>query len=332
MEKKADRLIWMHSYIVLIIVVFVGCKKVETGPVGNWKRLNDFPGVARASATSFASGDQAFICLGRSDSGFDLSKSDFLKDLWAYDSKTDEWTRKADFPGAARIKAIGAAIGGKAYVGLGAIGAYQGNQFNDFWEYDIGQDTWRPLASFPGEAKNDLFCTVIDSCLYTTEGFTYNTFASDTYKYDPRTNEWTRLADCPVKRTNVAGFEIGKNLYVGSGYKIGNYKDFYCYHTETNQWNRIADIPEGRILSKGMALNGYGYIMLGRYWNGSLNGGRLLSDVLRYDPSVNQWSRCGDFSGGARQNMVIFALNGKGYVVGGEDERERKSDVWEFQP
>jgi N-acetylneuraminic acid mutarotase len=304
-----------------------GCKQVEIDPMANWKRLDDFPGIARASATSFVSGDMAFICLGRSGNG-----SGFLTDLWAYDPQKNEWTRRTDFPGAGRVKAIGAAIGRKAYVGLGAVATYRGNQFNDFWEYDTEHDSWSPLASFPGAAKNDLFCTVIDSCIYTTEGFTEDTFSSDTYKYDPQTNEWTRLADCPVKRTNVAGFAMGNNLYVGSGYKIGNYKDFYCYHTETDEWNRIADVPEGRILSKGMTINDYGYVLLGRYWNGSLNGGGLLSDVLKYDPSVDKWSRCGDFPGGGRQNMVVFALNGKGYVVGGEDDRERKSDVWEFQP
>jgi hypothetical protein len=73
-------------------------------------------------------------------------------------------------------------------------------------------------------------------------------------------------------------------------------------------------------------------MMLGRYWNGSLNGGGLLSDVLRYDPLIDHWSRCGDFPGGGRQNMVVFSLNGKGYVIGGEDDHARKSDVWTFQP
>jgi N-acetylneuraminic acid mutarotase len=72
--------------------------------------------------------------------------------------------------------------------------------------------------------------------------------------------------------------------------------------------------------------------MLGRYWSGSLNGGRLLSDVLKYDPTMNNWSRYADFPAGGRQNMVVFALNGKGYIVGGEDDNERKSDAWVFQP
>jgi hypothetical protein len=30
--------------------------------------------------------------------------------------------------------------------------------------------------------------------------------------------------------------------------------------------------------------------------------------------------------------MVAFTINGKGYIVGGEDDVERMSDVWMFEP
>ena len=318
----------MRYYFTLLVIIFLSaCTDYEYTPIDNWKQLNAFPGSERASATSFVYNDKAYVCLGRSGLG-----GDFLNDLWEYNSQMDQWKRKRDFPGAARVKAIGAAIGDKAYVGLGAISFGEGNQFNDFWEYDIINDTWEQVESFPGKATNDLFCAVIDDCIYTTEGYTSTQFKPDTYKYNPKTNEWIQLKDCPVKRTGTAGFAIGKNLYVGTGYDIERYKDFYCYHTETDSWSRVADLPEVRVLSKGISINGQGYVMLGRYWNGSLNGGKLLSDVVKYDPVTNQWTRCGDFPGGARQNVVAFVIDGKGYVVGGEDDLERKSDVWMFQP
>ena len=313
----------MRIYLFLLILLLCACQKYDVTPIDNWEQLNDFTGPARASATSFVYQDKAFICLGRS--GY---KSNFLKDLWEYDSQTDHWTRKTDFPGSPRVKAIGAVVGDKAYVGLGGGIAFV-EPFTDFWEYDIANDTWKQVASFPGEATNDLFCAVIDDCIYTTEGYS-TTFNSDTYKYNPKTNTWTKLKNCPVERTGTAGFAIGKNLYVGSGY--ANYKDFYCYHTETDTWKRVADLPKGRILSKGVTINGQGFVMLGRFWGGSLNNGRLLSDVVKYDAETNEWTRCGDFPGGARQNMVVFAINGKGFVVGGEDDYNRKSDVWMFQP
>ena len=321
------RVLIMQYCSLLLFFLLSACIKYDLTPINNWEQLNDFPGEARASATSFAYQEKAFIGLGRAG-----LRDNFLKDLWQYDSQTDQWTRKTDFPGEARVKAIGAVIGDKAYVGLGAIAPYTGPIYNDFWEYDIINDNWKQVASFPGKASNDLFCAVIDDCIYTTEGYTSTQFKPDTYKYNPKTNEWTQLKDCPVKRTGTAGFAIDKNFYVGTGYDIERYKDFYCYHTETDSWSRVADLPEVRVLSKGISINGQGYIMLGRYWNGSLNGGRLLSDVVKYDPATNEWTRCGDFPGGARQNVVAFVIDGKGYVVGGEDDLERKSDVWMFQP
>jgi N-acetylneuraminic acid mutarotase len=312
---------------IAILFLLCSCTNYELTPISNWKQLSNFPGVARASSTSFVFGEKAYVCLGRSG-----VKYDFLKDVWEYNSITDRWTQKTDFPGAARVKAIGAVIGNKAYVGLGAVAPYNGNQFNDFWEYDITGDSWRQLTSFPGEAKTDLFCAVVDSCIYTTDGFSATDFNQDTYKYSPKTNTWTRLTNFPVTRSSVAGFSIGQNIYLGTGYELANFKDFYCYNTLTDIWSRVADAPEGRVLSKGIAINGKGYLMLGRYWDSSLNGGKLLKDIVEYDPILNKWSRCGDFPGDARQNMVVFTIGGKGYVVGGEDDNERKSDVWVFQP
>jgi len=315
-------------YYLFLPLIFLACHdEIDLVPISSWTRLNNFPGLARASATSFVMGEKAYICMGRSG-----TRGGFLKDVWEYDSRADSWTRKSDFPGKARVKAIGGVVGDKAYVGLGAVAPYEGNQFNDFWEYDISGDSWTQMASFPGEGKNDLFCAVVDSCIYTTEGYTTVSFVPDTYKYNTKTNVWSKLTDCPVYQGSTAGFSIGHSFYVGTGFRGQNYKNFYCYQTETDTWSRTADLPEARILSKGIAINGEGYIMLGRYWNGALNGGRLLSDIVKFNPENNNWTRCGNFPGGARQNMVVFTINGKGYILTGEDDKERKSDVWMFQP
>ena len=317
------------SVFLLALYLLTACTtdNLEINSIMSWKQLSKFPGTARASASSFVVGDRAYVCLGRTG-----ERAGFLKELWEYNSTMDSWSRKADFPGAARVKGIAGVIADKAYVGLGCVSAYNGNQFNDFWEYDNFKNSWTQKADFPGKGKTDSFCTVVNGCLYTTGGFTATGFNAETYKYDPKLKSWTKMADCPVDYACTAGFTIDNDFYVGSGYNAGNHKDFYCYHTLTDSWSRIADVPEGRILSKGTSINGKGYVMMGRYWHGSLNGGHLLSDVFEYVPLSNKWTRAGDFQGGARQNMVVFTINGKGYVVGGEDDVERKGDVWVFEP
>ncbi len=314
--------------LILFTFICIACTDhIDVSPISSWNRLNNFPGIARASATSFVYGNKGYVCLGRSG-----ARLDFLKDMWEYNIITDSWKQLSDFPGHARVKAIAGVIGNKAYIGLGCISPFDGNQFNDLWEYDLQNDSWKQMASFPGVAKSDLFCVVIDSCIYTTLGFASTTFNSDTYKYNPKSNIWSKLKDFPVIRSSSAGFSIGNEIFVGTGFDTRNNKDFYCYNTATDSWKKVADVPEARILSKGVSINGKGYIMLGRFWGGNLDGGKLLDDIIQYDPILNKWMCCGDFPGGGRQNMVVFAINGKGYIIGGEDDVERKNDVWMFEP
>jgi len=325
----------MRGHLLLVAILtglLSSCKDYPTEPINDWTHLSDFPGTPRASATSFVVGDKAYICLGRSGG----NGSGFLNDLWEFNSVDSSWTRKANLPESfkARVKAVAGVIGLKAYVGMGAVSPYvePNKQFNDFWEYDTQTDTWTRKADFPGEGKNDLFCTVVDGCLYTAMGYTGDARLHDTYKYDPSSNLWTKLPRCPGNYNNPAGFSIGHDFYVGSGFNGSNHNEFYRFQTQLEKWSQVADLPDARILSSGVSINDKGYVLLGRYWNGALNGGRLLSDIVEYDPAENSWTKRGSFPGGARQNAIVFSINGKGYVVGGEDDAERKSDVWMFRP
>lgn len=324
----------MKWHLLLCMIVLAGlssCEDYPTDPIDveDWdSSLGEFPGVARASGTSFVVGNKAYICLGRSE-----WKSGFLKDLWEYDPDNDKWTQKTDFPGQARAKAIAGVIGTKAYIGMGSIGAIElSNQFCDFYEYDTRTDIWTKKADFPGEARNDLFCAVVDGALYATLGFTGIQRSVQTWKYDPTTNVWTQMTDAPHEASNAAGFAIGNCFYEGSGFRGSNLNFFYCFRPDIQKWIRKANLPDARMLSNGLAINGKGYILLGRYWNGALNGGRLLSDIVEYDPASDSWTKRGNFPGGARQNAMVFSIGDKGYIMMGEDDAERKSDVWSFRP
>ncbi|MBI4726765.1 hypothetical protein HY768_06025 [candidate division TA06 bacterium] len=51
-------------------------------------------------------------------------RGNYLTDLWEYDTTSDTWTRKADFPGTPRDRAVGFSIGTKGYIGTGASGFF----------------------------------------------------------------------------------------------------------------------------------------------------------------------------------------------------------------
>lgn len=216
---------------------------------------------------------------------------------------------------------------------MGAKGAYEStNLFKDWWEYDPSTNQWTQKASLPDSASNDLSYTVINGQLFTTSGFDGQAYSTNTFCYDPVSDTWTKLAKAPCCYMSKASFSIDDYFYVGSGFRGYNVPLFYRYNTTNDTWKRIANVPKGRILSNGMALAGKGYVLLGRFWNGEQNNGRLLSDVVEYDPSTNEWTPRGDFAGGARQNAVTFVIDSVGYVLLGETNTERKRDVWSFIP
>jgi N-acetylneuraminic acid mutarotase len=312
----------------LLLIVCSGCESVSEGTPMQWWRLADFPGEARASASGFVVGSKAYICCGRT-----LLKGGFLTEVWEYDTSTDSWTQKSDFPGTARVNVVACTIDEKAYVGLGGNTAYYtDNRCADFYEYDPQADTWTRKADFPGLGRNSLTYAVVDGCLYTTLGFSDVNRCHETYRYDPKTDVWTELERVPVTYSAAAGFGLNKSFYAGTGYNGFNQKEFYRYDTETAKWSEVASLPEGRVLSEGFSIGDKGYIMLGRYWAGDQNGGTLLSSVLEYDPDNDTWTRRGSFLGGGRQNAVALNVDGTGYLFMGEDDSERKSDVWKFKP
>jgi len=69
----------------------------------SWKKMTDFPGSPRASATCFVINDKAYITGG---SSYDDN------DLWEYNPSTDTWTKKASYPGACISRTISFSLNG----------------------------------------------------------------------------------------------------------------------------------------------------------------------------------------------------------------------------
>jgi N-acetylneuraminic acid mutarotase len=318
-----------HWWILcLLLVTTMACQRVEEVPITDWVHCSDFPGAARCSGTAFTIGDTAYVCGGRT--GWD---KDLLRETWQYEATSDRWTRVADFPGKARVRPVGVCLNGRGYVGMGSDGSiYPLETLTDWWAYDPTTNTWERRADFPGSAPNDLAYAVIHDCVYVTMGFSGATRLRETWKYDPVSNAWTRLAECPTTYSAPAFFALGDALYVGTGFQSRNVRIFYRYDTRTDVWSQVAAAPQAKMLANGLSIDGKGYVLLGRYWHGLQNGGRLMSDVAEYDPAANAWVNRGDFPGEARQNAMVFTLKGRGYVVMGENDSRRLNDVWSFKP
>lgn len=319
---------YKQGLIGLIAVLLTACSGVEEVPITDWVRLADFPGAARASATTFAVGNKAYICCGRTG-----IKYDALNEVWQYDSQANTWTQLDTFPGKPRVRAVGVSINGKGYVGMGSTGIpYENSVFTDFYEFDPTTGKWTSKAPFPGFASNDLAYAVVNGCLYTAMGFSGTGTSNDTFKYDPVTDTWTKLEDCLGYYIAPTAFSIGNNFYVAGGYQGRNIRTVFCFDTESKKWSSAPSMPQGRVLSLGLEVAGKGYVMLGRYWAGTESGGHLLSDIVEYDANEKEWTKRGNFPGGARQNAMVFTIAGRAYVVMGENDAQRLKDVWSFKP
>ncbi len=117
--------------------------------------------------------------------------------FYKYDPATDIWTRVADLPGEIREDAVGFAIGGKGYVGLGS--SEKGYHLTDFWAYDPERNLWEESVSFPGEGRISALAFVVGENAYVGSG--YNTgevdydWLIDFWKFSAVNNTWTRVSD-----------------------------------------------------------------------------------------------------------------------------------------
>ncbi len=106
------------------------------------------------------------------------------------------------------------------------------------------------------------------------------------------------------------------------------YPDILC--------TRLASLPgNGRSSAVGFAINGKGYVALGR---DSLRN--PLNDCWEYDPTENTWTQKAPFPGTARVKAMATTLNGKAYVGLGfnsllqvyGDKKAYLTDLWMYNP
>ena len=143
----------------------------EYDPQGDrWTRKADFPGGGRFLPAGFVVGDKGYVGTGTiAGTGFTVTN-----DLWEYNPQTDRWTRKADFPGAARSYAIGLTLGNKGYLIFGLLDINStGTSLTlsrDLWEYDVAGDSWTQKTDFSGQARVMTVGFVLGSYLYVGPG------------------------------------------------------------------------------------------------------------------------------------------------------------------
>ena len=104
--------------------------------------------------------------------------------LWAFDIPTEQWSRRADFPGPVRSRGTGFATGSLGYFGLGLNASEQ--TLRDLWQYDPATDRWQYVGEYPGQGST--YLTVGQTGGHTLLGWGY--------EQQPTATEGIRLVGC----------------------------------------------------------------------------------------------------------------------------------------
>lgn len=244
----------------------------------------------------------AFVVKGKfyagSSEGGNPGSLDVAKQVWQYDPATESWTRKADFPGAARLQAFSFSTTTFGYIG-GGNQPQLDTTFKDFWRYDSDSDSWTQLQNYPGKAyaafapftaftlnnAGYVFEAGMGSTVFPT-GFVYKD--TPLWQYNESNDTWVQKATFDKVQNFVSPtiFSIGTKAYLTFGttdppVTEGVYNNFWEYNAGNNSWIQRTDVPGNqRRFSRSFSLGNKGYVGLG---SGD-NFNEVHADFWEYTP------------------------------------------------
>lgn len=162
-----------------------------------WTKKADFPDEGKKEASVFVIKNKAYVLFGMSQKNLTPKK----KDVWEYVPETNQWNKKADFPGAPRMGAAAFSLNNKGYIYAGFNGLSL--RYQDVWEYNPEGDLWIQKADALCGARSYPFSFVIDNAAFVGTGKKNIVGSNDVYRYGGRIES--------VKKDS--SFALGATLY-----------------------------------------------------------------------------------------------------------------------
>jgi len=147
---------------------------------GSWISAVTIPDMIDCPAAGvFSIGNLFYVILGN------RINNTVSNAVWAYNSDTGTWSKKADFPGPARYAPVFFSIGNFGYYGCGMSTTSQ--QFADMWRYDPANDKWIRMQNFPGGIRSHLAGASDGKSGYAGLGIVMSpvSYCTDFWRYDP---------------------------------------------------------------------------------------------------------------------------------------------------
>jgi N-acetylneuraminic acid mutarotase len=175
-----------------------------------------------------------------------------------YDPASGSWSTRADLP-LASAWGMPAVHGGKIYLfGGGYYKAPKGMTSTDgAWVYDPAKDRWSAIRNLPQPRMNG-FAAAVGPYIYISLGYDRQGGAKDgvreeyrsTYRYDPASDTYARVADAPVTGSYIASGPYRGKVYAvpGSHREYGFHGDYVwadgalVYDPAADRWTTL-DAP-----------------------------------------------------------------------------------------
>lgn len=259
--------------------------------------------------------------------------------FWAYDPKTDAWTRLKPNPLPVHHGAA-AAIGTKFYLfggfrlpGTGNIGWYPEDKA---WVYDTETQNWSELPPMP-TPRGALAAVAVGDKIYVVggvkippgvdlpDGLTAGgpiEILGTVEMFDTEKNSWTTLKPMTLPRNHHDVTELDGKLYViggavGSCFPGGwasNVSMNEVYDIATDTWSTRAPMPTARSGVGAATIDGKIYVIGGEGWTDELGGVFRTNEA--FDPTSNSWAEEAGMPT-ARHGFAKGVLDGKLYAVSG---------------
>ena len=294
-----------HRISIIVFFLLCNCYVSHAG----WVLKTNFAGLARFDAFSFAYGNKGYV-------GGGLSVNNNLYDLWEYDSQSNSWSQKADFPDTTGlIRHTSFTIGTKGFV-AGGMSPASVLLSDNLWEYDMIQNTWIQKTSFPGGGRIDHSSFVIGNFAYVGLGIKLVGFSfapqKDFLRYDSMTDSWIQSTNIiGQERSVAAAFAInGFGYIIGGSGPSGHLFELQQFNPSTNMWTLKQPNPNLIPNCRGIGFNGSGYV------TGGFASPYASSTVYKYSPASNTWSADSNMIYGRGKNS-LFVLQDTLYSVCG---------------
>jgi N-acetylneuraminic acid mutarotase len=252
------------------------------------------------------------------------------------------WQRLAPFPEPSE-ELLGAGAIGRLYVFAGLAPGWRPQGM--VYEYDPVTDTWTRKRPMPVPTHHVAFTTLNDR-IYAFGGFTHPgegrppswVPTEAAWEYDPRADDWRRLAPMPSRRGAAAAAAVNGRLYVVGGAGLAPGSDepglrpdrahrvlgtVEEYDPESNSWRARGPMPTPRNHHAVAAVGRRIYAIGGRIGAAFITVASNTDVVEEYDPSADAWGPIRARMPTPRSAIAWGVHEGRIYIAGGEFQDAR---------